>query len=328
MVATVGVAVGVGHFMQYGLSVGGGSDVIRAEAYVADPAPASPQASATAEATASFLPDALPTPPAAALMPVTLDRKVVARTQVPKDSFQSPRTDAHENLNAFGIPCETRLTATPLEDAMVHLKLSATCRPTERVEIAHGPLRFAMMTSAVGDLEVRVPAMTPSAQFTASFSDRTKARAIAVLPDAADHDRVALQWTGDSAMSIHAFEFGAGQNDPGHVHRNMREAAIVRTDETGGRIFSLGDRNLDAPSLAEVYSFPRGSVERTGVVRLHVEAEVTPFTCGKETSAEAVQTGPEGPRAITVRLAMPDCDAVGDILVLKNILRDLKIASN
>jgi hypothetical protein len=31
---------------------------------------------------------------------------------------------------------------------------------------------------------------------------------------------------------------------------------------------------------------------------------------------------------VSLTLAIPDCDAIGEYLVLKNLLRDLKVASN
>ena len=64
-------------------------------------------------------------------------------------------------------------------------------------------------------------------------------------------------------------------------------------------------------------------------MRVSVEAEVTKANCGREIAAETLQPGADGTmQAVEITLAVPDCSAVGEFLVLKNVLRDLKIASN
>ena len=83
------------------------------------------------------------------------------------------------------------------------------------------------------------------------------------------------------------------------------------------------------PMLAEVYTFPSGTALADGEVRLSVEVEVMAGNCGKDIEAQALQK--HGTARMQVReltLEMPDCDAVGDYLVLKNLLDDLNIARN
>jgi hypothetical protein len=59
-----------------------------------------------------------------------------------------------------------------------------------------------------------------------------------------------------------------------------------------------------------------------------VEAEVTASNCGRELSARTmgVMDGTPAERH-ELTFFMPDCAAVGDFLVLKNLYEDLKIAS-
>jgi len=81
--------------------------------------------------------------------------------------------------------------------------------------------------------------------------------------------------------------------------------------------------------VAEVYTFPTGTAAKAGDISLSVEAEVSSSNCGREVNAQALQvsTG-QRMKVQEVTLFMPDCEAVGDFLVLKNLLNDLKIASN
>jgi hypothetical protein len=95
---------------------------------------------------------------------------------------------------------------------------------------------------------------------------------------------------------------------------------------TGGFLSLLGDAATDNPLLAEVYTFPADPAAKPEVV---VEAAVTDKTCARELLAETLSSSSSsGSVFVTdLTLAMPDCDAVGDYLVLKNLFLDLNMAS-
>ena len=59
-----------------------------------------------------------------------------------------------------------------------------------------------------------------------------------------------------------------------------------------------------------------------------MEAAVTATTCGRELLGQTLQTAAGTVKVSDMSLAMPDCDAVGDYLVLKNIVPDMTIASS
>ena len=80
--------------------------------------------------------------------------------------------------------------------------------------------------------------------------------------------------------------------------------------------------------MAQVYTFPSAMAEESGNVELSVEIEVTNSNCGLEIEAQALQVKAGAqPKVQTLDLTMPDCDAVGDFLVLKNLVDDLKVAA-
>jgi hypothetical protein len=62
---------------------------------------------------------------------------------------------------------------------------------------------------------------------------------------------------------------------------------------------------------------------------LSVEAEVSELNCGQEIEAQSLQVGSDGKlKTRNLTLAVPDCDAIGNFLVLNNLLEDLKVARN
>ncbi len=240
---------------------------------------------------------------------------------IPADMVGTPV--AGKSLNAYGLPCERSLSMLHAAGAVLRLRLSATCDPQARVEVEHAGLRFALVTDMFGTAETMIPVLTTDAELRVVLPDGEALFARELVPEARQFDRVAISSDRRSALEIHAFEFGAEYGDTGHVHHG--------SDSSGARgdVRRLGDANAEDPLIAEIYTFPTGESLASGTVRLHVEGEVTSENCGREVVADAVQSISGGPPGVVaLRVTMPDCDAAGDILVLKNVLRDLRIARN
>lgn len=255
--------------------------------------------------------------------------KALATRMEALDASYAPLHTDDADYNEFGLACEVALNATTAPAAMVSLALKAPCHSDQKVTIQMGSLRFSMRTDGMGALSVQVPALSTAVDIAMKFEDGSRTGTHVAVPEASEFDRVALQWQGNDAMHLHAYEFGAGFKDAGHVWAGAARAPSDTVTERGGFLTALGDTGLAQPQLAEVYSFPRGLDRASGSVRLNVETEVTAANCGRMIAAETLQPLGQGryqPAEIT--LAIPDCDATGEFLVLKNILRDLKIAHN
>jgi len=237
-------------------------------------------------------------------------------------------TDAPRR-NEFGLTCGPILSASMKEAAMVTLILTAPCRGNEEMVVYHGDLAFSGRLNQLGTYTVDVPAFVAEADFRVAFADGTEAFAMVDVPLADMTDRVALVSRGHSGLQIHALEFGADYNDKGHVWSGAARDAETATLEGGGFLVRLGDETTEKQMIAEVYTFPDFANKRDGVVRLSVEAEVTSYNCGKEVEGHTIERGRDGEvTQVGMTVAIPDCTAIGEYLVLKNLLRDLKIASN
>ncbi len=229
--------------------------------------------------------------------------------------------------NALGIPCGLTLSGSSRPPAMVSLTLTAPCRANAQVVVRHGDLEFTGLTDTLGTLVVRVPALAHPAVFEAVFPDGTREETEVLVPDLAEVTRVVLQWTGDPGLSLHAFEFGAEYGELGHVWADAPRSAQAAINGRGGFLSRLGIEAGNA-KMAEIYSYPVGATNTDGVVRLAIEAEVTAANCGLDIQGTSLQAGLAGGLdPVSLTLAMPDCDAIGEFLVLKNVLRDLRIAA-
>lgn len=225
--------------------------------------------------------------------------------------------------------CEIIADARPMAAAMVNLTLDAACLPNERITVHHKGMIFTQTTSPAGSLNINVPALGETAVFVFAFGNGDGAIAQAKVEDLADFDRVVLQWKEAAGFQMHAFEFGAGYDDAGHVWSgNPRNMASAITGE-GGFVTLNGDIDAAAPMLAEVYTFPVDNGRSGGDVMLTVEAEVTAANCGQEIEAQTLEViSDDAIRTRDLTLAVPDCDARGSFLVLNNLFEDLKVASN
>lgn len=272
----------------------------------------------------------LPQPPAAALVPVYFELDATALAD--RLARTGSRTKAGRlkdiERSSFGLACDITVTARVMPAAQVSLNIAAPCHGEEAVVIRQGELAVTESLSVVGSASILIPVLSDVAVFELLFADGTSVTTSAYVPEAVNYDRVALQWVGESGLEIHALEFGAAYGDAGHVWRLAPRSAA--TAARGGFLTSLGSSELAEGYRAVIYSFPTGSSQRTGVVRLNVEAEVTAANCGHEISAQSFQKTGDGKVQMTdlTLLSVPGCDAIGDILLLKNLLQDLKIAQN
>lgn len=265
------------------------------------------------EAKAAALPAAPMLTPAPAPKPelVALPTPDPAPTVLPDSSAQ---------VEAKACPVTLDLAAQ--DHAMLGLTLLAPCQPDARVVIKHGGLAITGKTSATGTLFVDLPAMTADGTVTAKLADGTRVEARQPIPEVAGLRRFAVQWLDRDAFQVQAFENGADYGQPGNVSANAPHTPVPGKPLAGGFLTLLGDDSVDLPMLAEVYTFPA-----TGTADVVVEAVVTETTCGRELLGETVAS--EGGKSATseLTLAMPDCGASGDILVLKNLVPGTKLAT-
>lgn len=281
------------------------------------------------EAKASLLADAAPKRVAlepAPIVTAAAEATVPASPPVAKAAPLLPKTaEAPLPLPAdVTAACAVTLDLMSEANAMIGVTMLAPCHGNERVVLKHGGLAVSGLTTPNGALFTGIPAMEQAARIEVLFSDGERVEATIDVPEVADLRRFAVQWQAEDAFQVHAFEDGAGYGDAGHVSGADPHRPAVGAPAKGGFLTLLGDSTTENPLLAEVYTFPADPDADPDVV---IEAAVTDATCGRELLGETLNSL-GGTVAITdLTVAMPECDAVGDYLVLKNLAPDLNIAS-
>jgi hypothetical protein len=245
---------------------------------------------------------------------------------LPAAETEAPETEVSENLSPFGLPCGLDVTAEATDAAIIALGVAAPCHPDAVVTVTHSGMSIRQRTDAVGIMTLDLPALETPAFVTVSLPDGSESDILVPVPDLADYDRVALSWRGDLGVELHVMENGAVWMSEGHVHPGAPRGPEA-VDSGAGFLAFLGDAELDAPMMAQVYTMPRG----TGPTRadVSVDAPITADNCARSAEARVLHVEGAGrAEVVPLGLTYPGCDAVGDTLVLQNVFRDLRLAAN
>ena len=221
--------------------------------------------------------------------------------------------------------CPVSLELSNAENALIVLTLVAPCHADERVVLKHAGLTVTAKTTLTGALFTDLPALAQDAKVEVMFKDSTTVAATVAVPELASLRRFAVQWQQDDSFQLHAFEDGSDFGGPGDISQANLHQPVVGVPAKGGFLTLLGDATTDLPMLAQVYTYPKDAKIKPEIV---VEAAVTEATCGRELLGQTLQTTAGLVEVSDMSLAMPDCNAVGDYLVLKNLVQDTTIASS
>jgi hypothetical protein len=324
--ATFFLAAATGHLMQNGTSLIGG----------VQPAPKPAATKMTAAKVADIEPTSITVlagmtddaPAMASTMPLTVQKTETTPTLASVSPTPEP-TLKPEAAPKMAQDCAAHLTLTSEPAAMVGLTLAAPCHGNARLVVRHSGLAVTGVTNDAGEYSAVLPALMETASYSVMLPDNSTAVAEISVPSLRGYDRFAVQWQGNDQFQLHAFEFGADYGDAGHVSAATPRSPSFALQGAGGFLSAVGDASVPLPMMAEVYTFPTNRITQPGVVRLTIEAEVNAATCGREMLGETLQARATLPvEAVDLSLAMPGCEAMGDYVVLKSLLPDVKLAAN
>lgn len=338
---TFSVALGIGFFMQNGDALASrfsaDTDTLDtaafstdlAHAVTAQPAGEPSEQLSAADGPELVMPDMATT--SVLTLPNAADSALgdVAPTQLASLNTDSvPQFVAEETINLAddSLSCVPEMMGSAIEPAMVRLTLTAPCLANTPFTIHHQGMMFSAQTDDEGRAKLTVPALAELAVIIAAFDNGDGAVSSTVVPDFAAFDRAILQWDGVNAVALNAYEGASDYGEDGHINRNQPGSPEAVLSGSGGVLMQLGDQTLPDALMAEVYIYP--SEAAPSDVMLVAEAEITEGNCGRELNAQSLQIAPNGAStALDLVMMMPDCEAVGDFLVLQNMFEDLTLAS-
>jgi hypothetical protein len=246
-----------------------------------------------------------------------------ALPEAPDTAPEVPVTGSPLEFSPLGLPCGFDLAAEPMPGAMIALDVSAPCHPDTVVTVSHSGLTFTARTGVVGLLTLDLPALERAASVSVRLEDGTERSLSLDVPDLDRFERVALAFPGTLGMELHALEGGAAWMSVGHVRPGAPRAPEA-AEADDGFLTLLGDTDAPAPLLAQVYTRPVSG----DAAAVTVDAPITEATCGSVADAHLLHS--LGGRLEETRLGFtyPGCDAVGDTLVLQNLVGQPRLAAN
>ncbi len=208
--------------------------------------------------------------------------------------------------------CNATVSARAVTGAMVALTVVDACQPGVRVVIQHGRMRFATRLGADGRLALRVPALEKLAHFRITLPKGEIVRASVEVPDIKRYDRVVFLWRGRFDVTL----------------APARQVANAPAETTPTNRVLLGDETMKNPVMALVYTRNLRGTPNTAFADLALAIRPGPESCGQGAVLQSLRaTGGRMISASGLRFRLPGCDSADTTLVLKNVARDLIIAS-
>ncbi|MEM7073939.1 MAG: hypothetical protein AAGA28_05000 [Pseudomonadota bacterium] len=239
------------------------------------------------------------------------------------------QVDLPQEEAAPAFDCTPRLTATKALAAMATIELQAHCLPNTPFTLSHSGLIFTAVTDSDGRWENTVPALREDAFFVASFENGKRAEDTVKIDALSIYDRYVVQWQGQSGLQLHVLESGAKYGEAGHVWAGAARDMAAAIHGTGGFLVALGDRTDLSPEdvfSAQVYTVQARSSRKSNV-SVRVEAEVQTTNCGNDIAAQVlIRSDSRDLISVDLAVAMPDCSARGEFVMLKNLDGDLTLA--
>lgn len=213
---------------------------------------------------------------------------------------------------------ELRLTEQP--NGIVAVSFHAPCLTNTEVSINQLGAKFKVVTDFDGRYSGSMPALTQTPVVEVHLPEGQTVTARIILAETVNGERIALAWEGSKDLALNAFEYGAEFGGAGHV---WAQSSRLPGNSVGGYLVRLGDPDLTHAVMTDIYVAPAGMTD----VKFDIEALVTQATCNRDLSASILRvTGAETVLAETLTIAMPECDAVGDAIIMPLREQDLQLA--
>jgi hypothetical protein len=211
-------------------------------------------------------------------------------------AFASPvpvsRTSPPFPLTQIAACAPARIDARPLPGGLMQVNILSECRRQQAVRILYAGIELVRRFDAQGRLNTQIDCIAGD-EFPADlfFEDGTTASLSVSALDLARVTKVAVLWKAPVNLDLHAFEYAAKPDSPGHVWQGSSSSAAEaqrRTEETGrGRGFlSSSSTGAEIGTKIEVYTFWRHPEQKSGVVSMAIDYETRareprdPDTCG------------------------------------------------
>ncbi|MFV0369420.1 MAG: hypothetical protein ACK5KM_13260 [Hyphomicrobiaceae bacterium] len=204
-----------------------------------------------------------------------------ARQRAAEQQRESGNTAAGQLAGrmARGGACrDVELKGTPQPAARIEIKVVSKCLAGRAVTIAYGTFEFVRQVGADGTMNFLLDLFEANVPLALKLDDGTVMNIDTAGVNFAGVSKVAVLWSAPVNLDLHAHEYLAPRDAPGHVWAkapgSLEESLQAAASGKRARGFISMDDSGEGPGLhAEVYTFLHNPNQRNGAVTLLIDYE-------------------------------------------------------
>jgi hypothetical protein len=224
--------------------------------------------------------------------------------QTSEPRSRSAADDLAQRMSSSGACKDVQLSTQAQPAGRFEIKLHSNCLAGRQIKIVYAAHEFVRTIDNAGNMTFLLDLFEGAAPLALKFDDGSTTNINVTGVSFAQISKVAVIWSTPVNLDLHAFEYLAPQNGPGHVWSkapaSLETAMTAAKEGSRGRGFlSTSDTGEDAGTHVEVYTFLHNKSQRQGVITLKIDYE----TRGDTPSGEHCGNGPLAEiEALVVRL--------------------------
>lgn len=203
-----------------------------------------------------------------------------AKTAEPEGTPAQNRQEEQLNIPAIAVDCpEPKVSSSAMLGGRAKISSLSKCRTGQHVRLSYGSTILDGTFDADGTAEIALDMfMGHEIGAALTFADETTVKVALPAGDLGDVTKVAVLWQAPVNIDLHAFEYAAAFDDPGHVWaQSPRDAAgsraLMAQDARGHGFLSTTGDAAQTGAKAEVYTFWNNTEQRHGAVAMAVDFE-------------------------------------------------------
>jgi hypothetical protein len=194
----------------------------------------------------------------------------------PTPDASAALTPAGETIPACAAP---RISIVPMRAGRAELVIDSDCRRFQSVRIRYASMEFVRTVDENGRLDFILDCIAgDAAPVEFVFADGSHVAKKLTTLDLDKVTKVAVIWSAPVNLDLHAFEYAAAPQSPGHIWRGSPSsesdaAKIIAAEKRGHGFMTVTSTGKENGTKLEVYTFWHQPGQKNGVINMALDYE-------------------------------------------------------
>lgn len=172
---------------------------------------------------------------------------------------------------------EPDISLSPEEGGLTQISVASPCRAGELVSFTYADATLVERLGADGHTKTMLDCFAgDTAPITITFEDGTSTVRQPATDDLTKYSKIAILWSSSVDLDLHAFEYAAAQDDPGHIWSgaplSLAEAETrTKREKRGHGFLSTASAGRSIGMNVEVYTFVHHPRQKAAGVKMGVD---------------------------------------------------------